>query len=148
MKMGTALGAAALAGLMALSMTACGTASTNTTPNARHSYQDGEIYDGTRTYDAGTLPNASRNARQDMKDALQDNRRTAKNIGDDVKHAGQDAAGTIKRAYEQALENGRVENHTSARRNTGSGAGATYGNGASGSTQNTTNAGVSLSGIQ
>lgn len=148
MKIGTALGAAALAGLMALSMTACGTASTNTTPNARHSYQDGEIYDGTRTYDAGTLPNASRNARQDMKDALQDNRRTAKNIGDDVKHAGQDAAGTIKRAYEQALENGRVENHTSARRNTGSGAGATYGNGASGSTQNTTNAGVSLSGIQ
>ena len=148
MKIGTALGAAALAGLMALSMTACGTASTNTTPNARQSYQDGEIYDGTRTYDAGTLPNASRNARQDMKDALQDNRRTAKNIGDDVKHAGQDAAGTIKRAYEQALENGRVENHTSARRNTGSGAGATYGNGASGSTQNTTNAGVSLSGIQ
>lgn len=148
MKIGTALGAAALAGLMALSMTACGTASTNTTPNARHSYQDGEIYDGTRTYDAGTLPNASRNARQDMKDALQDSRRTAKNIGDDVKHAGQDAAGTIKRAYEQALENGRVENHTSARRNTGSGAGATYGNGASGSTQNTTNAGVSLSGIQ
>ena len=148
MKIGTALGAAALAGLMALSMTACGTASTNTTPNARHSYQDGEIYDGTRTYDAGTLPNASRNARQDMKDALQDNRRTAKNIGDDVKHAGQDAAGTIKRAYEQALENGRVENHTSARRNTGSGAGATYGNGASDSTQNTTNAGVSLSGIQ
>ena len=148
MKIGTALGAAALAGLMALSMTACGAASTNTTPNARHSYQDGEIYDGTRTYDAGTLPNASRNARQDMKDALQDNRRTAKNIGDDVKHAGQDAAGTIKRAYEQALENGRAENHTSARRNTGSGAGATYGNGASGSTQNTTNAGVSLSGIQ
>ena len=148
MKIGTALGAAALAGLMALSMTACGTASTNTTPNARHSYQDGEIYDGTRTYDAGTLPNASRNARQDMKDALQDNRRTAKNIGDDVKHAGQDAAGTIKRAYEQALENGRVENHTSARRNTGSGAGATYGNGASGSLQNTTNAGVSLSGIE
>ena len=141
MKIGTALGAAALAAFMALSMTACGAASTNTASGTGRSYHDGEIYDPNRTDEYGPAADAAEKGKQ-----------AAENIGEDMKRAGRNGVRSIQRAYEQTLENGRVENHTGAergvKRNTGSGAGATYGNGASGSTHSTTNAGVSLSGIR
>ena len=152
MKIGTALGAAALAAFMALSMTACGAASTNTASSTGRSYHDGEIYDPNRTDEYGPAAGAKDNASRDAADAAEKGKQAAENIGEDMKRAGRNGVRSIQRAYEQALENGRVENHTGAergvKRNTGSGAGAIYGNGASGSTHNTTNAGVSLSGIR
>ena len=147
---GIKLSAAALAGLMALSMTACGAASTNTAPVA-----DGSMYDSTGDYRYSPMPDNKSSAKQDMADMMDDTRRAMTGIGDDMKRTAKDTTGTMKNAYEKALENGTLKSDTRAslpsrksRTNTGSGAGATYGNGASGSTQNTTNAGVSMSGVR
>lgn len=144
------LSAAALAGLMALSMTACGAASTNTTPAGSDT-----MYNKNQAYRYSPMPDNKSNAKQDVTDMMDDTRRAADNIGEDMKRTAKDATGTMKNAYEKALENGTLKSDTRAKlpskksnANTGSGAGATYGNGASGSTQNTTNAGVSMSGVR
>lgn len=146
---GIQLSAAALAGLMALSMTACGAASTNTTPAAD------SMYDSSGQYRYSPMPDNKSNAKQDMTNMMDDTRRAMTGIGNDMKRTAEDTTGTMKNAYEKALENGTLKSDTRATlpskkssANTGSGAGMTYGNGASGSTQNTTNAGVSMTGVQ
>ena len=82
-------------------------------------------------------------------------RRAAEDFGEDAEHSVKDGEADMKNALDNALENGRMKEDTRAalpqqnsKANTGAGAGAIYGNGATGSTQNTTNPGVSMTGVR
>lgn len=147
MRINAKISAAALAGLMALSMTACGAAPTNRMPgnDYNRTYQNGEIYNGNRTY-RQTMPSDRTAAGQDADFLVDNTRRSANQIGNDMKRSARTATNDVKRTFDQALENGRVTDHrgtgstvrqnrtTTAQNNNG--------------TQRTTNAGVSLTGVR
>lgn len=89
MKFAAKLSATALAGLMALSMTACGAASNNaTTPGYNNrgytsgTYANGNYANGTYRYNTGA--DNKGNVRQNVSDLMNDTGRAANNIGNDL----------------------------------------------------------------
>ena len=129
------LAAAALACAMALTLAACGAAPDDAGSSVPES--------DSRSSRAAVKGEAA----QDLENA----RRAAEDFGEDAEHSVKDGEADMK----NALENGRMNDHTRAalpqqnsKANTGAGAGAIYGNGATGSTQNTTNPGVSMTGVR
>ena len=133
------LAAAALACAMALTLAACGAAPDDAGSGAPES--------DSRSSRAAVKGEAA----QDLENA----RRAAEDFGEDAEHSVKDGEADMKNALDNALENGRMKEDTRAalhqqnsKANTGAGAGAIYGNGATGSTQNTTNPGVSMTGVR
>lgn len=129
------LAAAALACAMALTLAACGAAPDDAGSSVPES--------DSRSSRAAVKGEAA----QDLENA----RRAAEDFGEDAEHSVKDGEADMK----NALENGRMKEDTRAalpqqnsKANTGAGAGAIYGNGATGSTQNTTNPGVSMTGVR
>lgn len=107
MKSTTTMAAAVLAGLMALSMTACGAAPSSTAlPNEHGRYsaaQHGSPTDGTGKYRyTGPADNKS-NVRRNMGEMLDQAGNATENIGRGLEDTARDAANSAKRAYDNAV---------------------------------------------
>ena len=123
MKATTTITAAALAGLMALSMTACGAAPSSTPVpgehNRYHAAQHGSPTDGTGKYRyTGPADNKS-SARRNMGEMLDGAGNAAENIGRGLEDTARDAANSAKRAYDNAVYGNTGNNRADTRTNGG-----------------------------
>lgn len=100
MKRGTRATAVIAAGLMALSMTACGAPATSNRSAELHR----GLYaaEGGRLYRYPATGDNKGNVKQDVTDLVDDTRRAADDIGDDMKKAGQDIEHDLKNSTDKA----------------------------------------------
>lgn len=115
MKKGTKLSAAALAGLMALSMTACGAASDTARTQGYNasSYDNGQMYNSSnRTDSSNSMQSNGGTLHRNGPNADNNTRRSSGNIGQDIGNGVRDMGDNVKQFFDNAVENGRVtDNH-------------------------------------
>ncbi len=116
MKFSTKLTVTAMAGIMALSMAACGNASVDNMPKSDTNRPSGrnntEVYDSNRAYRYTGPADNKGNVRRDMKNAVDNMGRAAGDFGRDLKRDAKDASDDIKKDMNRAMDNGRTRADT------------------------------------
>ena len=133
MKSAATLGAAALAALMALSMTACGAASNNAGTPGRYTANSsyGQAYNGTEPYRYSPIADNKANVKRNLNDAGRNN--TGLDIGRAVRDTTNDMKNAAQNIADGVTDTGRnmvngMTGGTAANRGTMAGSGISGGN--------------------